>query len=36
MMPESKMGDAHCDGGYWLEAQVIADYMEIPRLTIKK
>jgi hypothetical protein len=27
----SKMADAYCDGGYWIDLPIIADHLEIPK-----
>lgn len=28
-----KMGDAHCDGGYWIDLDILAEDLEIPKRT---
>lgn len=27
----SKMADAYCDNGFWIDLPILADYLEIPK-----
>lgn len=32
----SKMADAYCDNGFWIDLPIIADHLEIPKLKTNK
>jgi len=32
----SKMADAYCDGGFWIDLPILADHLGIPKLKVVK